>query len=340
MIRPFPTLDEAHNLVLREESQRSLHIQSQPLIEASAMATYGDNKKRNKNDLVCSHSEKKGHLKDKCFRSNNGLEFDLESFYSSKGVIHQNSCVGTPQQNGVVEKKHQTLLMAMQQELTALEENATWTIMPLFIGAHIVGCKWVYKLKLHANGTIEWYKARLVAKGYSQKEALAVSVGYLDEDLITIAHRRDTEVDAKPYRVSICIRGNECLSRRRGGCHGLDESFRGGEKTDIKALRGFGWHSGLSLSRRSVFVRCRWFRGLNWEHHSWLRPRENCPLSLPVGIFVLNKRLAKRAFVGLLVLLQKHEGTGNWELGPGQGFPVKVFCPPPFNLHLSHLLAI
>ncbi|GAU44048.1 hypothetical protein TSUD_300180 [Trifolium subterraneum] len=37
---------------------------------------------------------------------------------------------------------------------------------------HTIGCKWVFKLKLYANGTIERYKARLVAKGYTQTEGL------------------------------------------------------------------------------------------------------------------------------------------------------------------------
>jgi Reverse transcriptase (RNA-dependent DNA polymerase) len=31
-----------------------------------------------------------------------------------------------------------------------------------------VGCKWIYKIKYHSDGTIEWYKVRLVAKGYTQ----------------------------------------------------------------------------------------------------------------------------------------------------------------------------
>ena len=36
-------------------------------------------------------------------------------------------------------------------------------------GQSVVGCRWVYKIKTKADGSIEWYKARLVAKGFTQE---------------------------------------------------------------------------------------------------------------------------------------------------------------------------
>lgn len=50
----------------------------------------------------------------KVVRSDNALELGSSlsgsQFFSSKGIIHQTSCLYTPQQNGVVERKHKFLL--------------------------------------------------------------------------------------------------------------------------------------------------------------------------------------------------------------------------------------
>ncbi|KAL0402248.1 UNVERIFIED_CONTAM: Retrovirus-related Pol polyprotein from transposon RE2 [Sesamum latifolium] len=61
---------------------------------------------------------------------------------------------------------------AMQQELQALERTGTWEITSLPTGKKTIGSRWLFKLKLHSDGTIDRYKARLVAKGYTQIEGV------------------------------------------------------------------------------------------------------------------------------------------------------------------------
>eukprot|EP00253_Pinus_taeda_P008515 PITA_08515 len=61
---------------------------------------------------------------------------------------------------------------AMQKEYDALIKNDTWKLVDPPLGTKPIGCKWVYKNKYKADGSLDKHKAKLVAKGFAQKEGV------------------------------------------------------------------------------------------------------------------------------------------------------------------------
>jgi hypothetical protein len=57
----------------------------------------------------------------------------------------------------------------MDLEFSALLKNETWHLVPRKPEANIIDCKWVYKVKKKADGSIDRYKTRLVTKGFKQR---------------------------------------------------------------------------------------------------------------------------------------------------------------------------
>lgn len=60
----------------------------------------------------------------------------------------------------------------MHEELQALLQNHTRDLVPPTPSHNVIGCKWVYRIKQKADGSIDRYKARLVAKGFHQREGV------------------------------------------------------------------------------------------------------------------------------------------------------------------------
>uniref|UniRef100_A0A2N9H5U2 Reverse transcriptase Ty1/copia-type domain-containing protein n=1 Tax=Fagus sylvatica TaxID=28930 RepID=A0A2N9H5U2_FAGSY len=58
---------------------------------------------------------------------------------------------------------------AMASEFEALQRQQTWSLVPSSSTQNVIGCRWVYKIKRHTDGSISRYKASLVAKGFHQQ---------------------------------------------------------------------------------------------------------------------------------------------------------------------------
>ncbi|XP_017696057.1 uncharacterized mitochondrial protein AtMg00820-like [Phoenix dactylifera] len=65
--------------------------------------------------------------------------------------------------------------VALNSKFDALLKNGTWSLVPSNASRNVVGCKWVFKMKRNADGSINRYKARLVAKGFHQQEGMDFS---------------------------------------------------------------------------------------------------------------------------------------------------------------------
>lgn len=63
---------------------------------------------------------------------------------------------------------HKEWEKAIKLEYDSLIENGTWELAKLPPGRKMISCKWVFKLKVKADGTFDRYKARLVARRFSQ----------------------------------------------------------------------------------------------------------------------------------------------------------------------------
>ncbi|XP_073367905.1 uncharacterized protein [Aegilops tauschii subsp. strangulata] len=80
---------------------------------------------------------------------------------------------------------------AMEQEIHALQRNNTWRLVPPPSGVNIIDSKWVFKVKKHADGSIERYKARLVAKGFKHRLMFRMpfSMEFWKKRFICVSHQ-------------------------------------------------------------------------------------------------------------------------------------------------------
>jgi hypothetical protein len=64
---------------------------------------------------------------------------------------------------------YQEWKIAMDDEMASIRSHNTWKLTELPSGTKAIGCRWLFKIKKHPDGSVDRYKARLCAKGFTQK---------------------------------------------------------------------------------------------------------------------------------------------------------------------------
>lgn len=98
-------------------------------------------------------------------RSKHGI-FKKKVFYAANAAIKV-----TPDSEPHTYKQA-LQVQAMQEEYDALTHQGIWFLVPPQSHTNLVSCKWIFKLKKNADGSIARHKARLVARGFSQEEGV------------------------------------------------------------------------------------------------------------------------------------------------------------------------
>ena len=60
----------------------------------------------------------------------------------------------------------------VNDKMNSILSNNTWVLVDLPTSSKPIGCKWVFRRKYNANGSIQTFKVRLVAKGFNQREGI------------------------------------------------------------------------------------------------------------------------------------------------------------------------
>ncbi|TPX52544.1 DNA-directed DNA polymerase [Powellomyces hirtus] len=118
---------------------------------------------------------------------------------------------------------------AAQTELNSLHANHTWDLVPLPAGCQPIKCKWVFKIKRAADGSLQHYKPRLVAQGFSQREGVDYAIEDMEleqMDAVTAFLNPNIEEEIymeQPEGFAIVGQGH-LLCRLRRSLHGLKQS--------------------------------------------------------------------------------------------------------------------
>jgi hypothetical protein len=99
-----------------------------------------------------------------------GIEYAYQADFNDVIVVAIHNTQGDPKSLNEAQSRLDwpSWEKAMGSEIDMLWCVGTWETMPHPAGKNIIGCKWVYRIKWKADGSIDKYKVWLVACGFTQ----------------------------------------------------------------------------------------------------------------------------------------------------------------------------
>ena len=98
------------------------------------------------------------------FRVDKSMSYFVQVFFCSDGTIR----IPKSYKDAVTSPQFKEWLEAIRREYACLMKNKTWDVVVKPDGVPVIGCRWVFNIKMNPDGSIKRYKARLVAQGFSQ----------------------------------------------------------------------------------------------------------------------------------------------------------------------------
>lgn len=102
-------------------------------------------------------------------RSRNNIVKPVTSYNYSATVQSDPHWIPSTWQQAI---KHEHWRKAMSSEFTSTSYNHTWDLVEVTARINVVGCRWVFLIKYHVDGSIDKYKAKIVATGFHQQQGV------------------------------------------------------------------------------------------------------------------------------------------------------------------------
>nr|GEX40521.1 zinc finger, CCHC-type [Tanacetum cinerariifolium] len=121
---------------------------------------------------------------------------------------------------------------AIDDEIDSLLSNNTWELLDLPTGSKAIGCRWVFRIKYHTDGSIQTFKARCIYYKFTKDYGVILCL-YVDDFLIVGTNMKGIN-ETKKF-LSSCFQMNEVdtilgikVKRHSGGyalnqCHYIDK---------------------------------------------------------------------------------------------------------------------